>query len=147
MALPPGNQVADHPAPPVLLNRRRVAALKGCSTATVRRLEKKGVLHPILHSSGAMVFDPAEVEALPPRKSRPKKIQRRSSGEVAAAAFQLFAKGYSLVQVVQLMAIDPEELQRLYFFYEKNNLRAFLQAEHQTKLARMTRPIRRYSSE
>lgn len=131
------NAGPNTPDKPVL-RRSDVARMLGISISSVRRFEWTGVLHP-KRVGKVWYFDIDEVQELPVRKPRPKKIQRQSAGQIAAAAFRRFAAGYDLRQIVEDLKVDPEEVERLYAHYERNNVRAHLDLEHQAKLERVRR--------
>lgn len=106
------------------LTRADVAARLGVSTSTVRRMEFLH-LHPVQDQAGVHLFDPAEVEQMPPRMAREKREPespeardarrlRRREGRLAARLFGMFERGVPLPQIV-ITTREPPELVRRAF--------------------------------
>ena len=105
-----------HPEEPEIVTRIQVARLLSRSVALVRKMEKKGVLHPVIDADGVHRFARSEVLRVA------KKIGARScaivvDGETAARAFELFFSGASLHEVVIKTRLRPEQVRDLYDEY------------------------------
>jgi transcriptional regulator with XRE-family HTH domain len=92
------------------LSRARVAEQLGVSIGTVRNMEKDGRLHPTMED-GVNLFDPQEIAALKAERERDGSAAApatsRSEGEIAAACFNLFKEGHTVVDVVQELKLPP----------------------------------------
>jgi hypothetical protein len=106
-----------------------VAAQLGVSVSTVRRMEFDA-LQPVADERGVWHFDPAEVARLAPVSSRkpsgdgsaartrsadPAESRARArEGRVAARVFQMFARHWTLPQIVVATKQPPEHVRQLY---------------------------------
>jgi hypothetical protein len=97
------------------LRRTEVARRLGVSLTTLRRMEGTH-LHPATGPDGIHLFDEAEVEAavITYRGIRARSAAKPSDGEIAAAAFELFDNGTSLVDVVKQLQVQPERVGALH---------------------------------
>jgi hypothetical protein len=113
---------------PSTLRRGEVAARLGVSPTTVRRLEERGELHPVVGDGGERLFDPAEVERLAATRAgeagsgqvSPPAAPSRSpgnSGDLAARAFALFDSGKLPWEVVVETHEPPEVVAKLHGEY------------------------------
>jgi len=105
------------------LTRGKVMALLGVSRTTVKRMEARGTLKPVI-LDGVRFFDPKEVERL--KSKTPEKAPTANDpairpftrqdppGKVAAICFQLFAKGWEVLDVVRQLELTPALAQALY---------------------------------
>jgi hypothetical protein len=99
------------------LRRTEVARRLGISLTTLRRMEGTR-LHPATGPDGVRFFDEAEVEAAVVTfqgiRARRAATLKPSDGEIAAAAFELFDGGTSLVEVVKQLQVAPDRLGALH---------------------------------
>ncbi|HKQ72054.1 MAG TPA: hypothetical protein VJT73_22065 [Polyangiaceae bacterium] len=93
-----------------MLTRGEVAQRLGCGIHKVRSLEGTA-LHPERFGH-VHVFDPAEVDAYAKRRSVPK-----TSGELAARAFEMFRDGKDFRDVVIELREHPDVIRELYEKY------------------------------
>ena len=93
-----------------LLTRRQVADALGTSVATVRRLEKKRELNPVVDRDGVYRFDAQEVAALAAKRGR----ASQASGEVAAQVFGMFRELKKLDDIVIATRQTPATVRALY---------------------------------
>ena len=101
------------------LTRRDVATRLGVSTSSVRRMEFDR-LHPVEDERGIWRFDPAELEGIEPR-AKPERSpisnearERQREGRLAARTFFMFARHWSLAQIVVATKQPPERVRSLY---------------------------------
>ena len=116
------------PMPAGRLRRTEVARRLGVSLSTLRRMEGTR-LHPATGPDGVHLFDEAEVEAAVVTyrgiRARSAASLKPSDGEVAAAAFELFDNGTSLVDVVKHLQVAPDRvsaLHRAWASFRQDNL-------------------------
>jgi hypothetical protein len=101
------------------LTRAQVAERLGISTSSVRRLEWDK-LQPLQDERGVHRFDPAEVDALAPRRRPPVSASlagirgRHKEGRLAADVFKMFARRLTLPQIVVATRQPPEVIRELY---------------------------------
>ncbi len=74
-----------------------------------------GELSPERDDAGVWRYDPADVIRAIARRGVTK---RRSEGETAALAFQMFDQGGGLREVVMALHLTPEEVRGLYADYK-----------------------------
>lgn len=95
------------------MSRGKVAIRLNCSIRTVKRMEARGELHPIVVNRGGgpvHLFMTSEVEAIALERSpKPK-----GAGEVAALCFQLFDAGKDKREVVIIARQTPQTVNQLY---------------------------------
>ena len=91
-----------------LLTRSQAAQMLGSGVTTVRRLEKQGLLHPI-------VLDGVNYFA---RDAIARAAQARPNA-VSGKAFTLFEAGKTPVQVVVELDADPEHIRTLWETYQR----------------------------
>jgi hypothetical protein len=111
------------------LTRAQVARQLGTSIPTVRRWERRGLLHPTISPvDQARSFDPAEVAAMAPqlarvpREPKPAKTAQAAApvptgdpaGELAARVFERFEQRQSLPEVVIGLRITPDKARALF---------------------------------
>jgi len=99
--------------------RGEVAEILGCSCGTIRRFEGKK-LHPVVDKNGIHRFPPAEVHAQRFHDQRMPKGPLReqpSDGEIAAAAFHMFAAEKTRTEVVIALRITPQRVDDLWAEY------------------------------
>lgn len=105
------------PVPSGKLRRTEVARRLGVSLTTLRRMEGTR-LHPATGADGVHLFDEAEVEAAVVTyrgiRARSAASLKPSDGEIAAAAFELFDNGTSLVDVVKQLQVAPDRVGALH---------------------------------
>jgi hypothetical protein len=99
------------------LRRTEVAQRLGVSLTTLRRMEGTR-LHPATGPDGVHLFDEAEVEAAVVTyrgiRARSAASLKPSDGEIAAAVFELFDGGTSLVEVVKQLQVAPDRVGALH---------------------------------
>lgn len=95
------------------LTRRDVARLLGCAIASVRRLEDSGALPHRVDDAGVHRFRTRDVEALAPRAGTTSRVFSVSPAERAARAWELYADGASVLEVVTKLRIHPDEAHKL----------------------------------
>jgi hypothetical protein len=105
---------------PYTLTRRDVAARLGVSVSSVRRMEFDR-LHPQEDEHGVWRFDPAELEGMPvrqpvaPRRGASVKARAQArEGRVAARVFRMFARHWTLPQIVVATGQPPHVVRRLF---------------------------------
>ena len=102
------------------LTLNAAADYMGVSTNTIRNWRDLGLLHPKKEervlANGAqravMVFDREELERQRPRRDPTE--APTTAGETAARAFELFAKGTSLQEVVMQLRETPQVVEELH---------------------------------
>jgi hypothetical protein len=99
------------------LTRYQVADQLGVGVTTVLRMVDRGELHPRPGRGGIPRYDPAEVVRLATLRTSP---GRRTSGQIAATAFQMFDTGGELKDIVVALALPPEEVLRLYKYWQRS---------------------------
>jgi hypothetical protein len=102
------------------LTRREVAARLGVSISSVRRMEFEQ-LHPREDERGVWRFDPVELQGLTSRAVAPerrrrstKTLARAREGKLAARVFRMFARNWSLPQIVVATSQPPTVIRALY---------------------------------
>lgn len=100
------------------LTRTEVAKPLGISTSSVRRMEFDR-LHPVADEHGVWRFDPAEVAAVTTvgrrrRGARKTRSARGREGRMAAKVFALFARRWTLPQIVIETCERPSRIRALY---------------------------------
>jgi hypothetical protein len=93
------------------LTRYQVARQLGVGITTVLRMCQRGELHPKPGANGVWRYDPAEVVRLAAMRMDP---GRRTAGQTAAAAFQMFDTGVEFKDVVIKLQLSPDDVRRLY---------------------------------
>ena len=93
-----------------LLTRRQVAHELNTSVATVRRLEKKRELNPIVDCDGVHRFDGQEVGELATKRGR----AAQATGDVAAVIFGMFREQKRLDDIVIATRQTPATERALY---------------------------------
>ncbi len=93
------------------LTRYQVARQLGVGITTVLRMCQRGELHPRQGANGVWRYDPAEVVRLAAMRLGPEK---RTAGQTAAAAFDMFDTGVEFKDCVIQLQLAPEEVRRLY---------------------------------
>ena len=107
-----------------IANLRPKAAAEhlGVCVSRLRQLEKKGLLHPLRDRVGIRHYSRIELERLARQRSlssdnRIKRGQLGVPGEMAARAFELFDKQWTLPQIVRELRCTPETVRALYVEY------------------------------
>jgi hypothetical protein len=102
------------------LTRRDVATRLGVSVSSVRRMEFDR-LHPQEDEHGVWRFDPAELESIPvrepvaPRRAASAKARARArDGRMAARVFRMFARHWTLPQIVVATGQPPQVVRTLF---------------------------------
>ncbi len=130
------------------LTRNEASDLLGCSANTLMNYERRGKLHPatalrtdqrgIEHEY--RVYDPRELAKLPNRTifhSIP-----RPPGEIAARAFEAFAKETPLCDIVVELRETPDHVQKLYEqWLDMRGARYVLSDEARAALAKRIGPF------
>src|SRR5262245_8625511 len=93
------------------LTRQQVADQLGVGITTVLRMCRRGELHPKLGANGVWRYDPAEVVRLGAQRTNP---GRRTAGQTAAAAYQMFDTGAELKDIVLTLQISADEVRAHY---------------------------------
>lgn len=93
------------------LTRYQVARQLGVGITTVLRMCARGELHPRRGANGIWRYDAAEVVRLQAMRTDP---GRRTAGQTAAAAFQMFDTGGEFKDVVIKLQLSPDDVRRLY---------------------------------
>ncbi len=99
------------------LTRQQVARQLGVGITTVLRMCQRGELHPKQAANGFWRYDPAEVVRVSAQRTPP---ARRTAGHTSAAAFHMFETGGELKDIVMALALTPEEVLRLYKYWQRS---------------------------
>jgi hypothetical protein len=96
------------------LSRTEAARALGVDKATIRRLEKRGILSSTGQGREQRRIDPRGLRAALVATRRRRPTEGRAPGEVAALAFTLFERKLSFHDVVVLLRITPIEVRELH---------------------------------
>jgi hypothetical protein len=130
---------------PLPINLAAVARMLGISRTRVAKLTDEGQLRRVPGAPGQALYDRREVEAFRetyrPRRIIRGRAERASpdiSGETCAQAFELFAEGRSLREIVIALRIAPRTARELYAEYQVS-----FEQHQQDERARETRAANR----
>jgi hypothetical protein len=101
-----------------MLTRGELAAAAGCSETTIRRLEERKVLAPVIGPRGVHLFQESQARDVTLQFAR--RVQFRPQtpdsydGTMAAAVFDLLDEGVERVDIVKRLQVDPRALEALF---------------------------------
>ena len=111
----PNTKPCRSPLPPSGLTRSQVAHQLGVGVTAVHRMRVHGELHPQRDDAGVWHYDPTDVI----RAAAKRGIKgRRTEGETAALAFQMFEQGAGRREAVMALHLTPEEARQLHRDFE-----------------------------
>lgn len=103
----------------LLPTRTQVARLLRVHESTVKRMEKRGDLHPFKDARGWHRFDRKEVEALAERLD----VQGPElTGKVYAEVYALFDRGVPLNEIVKSQKLMPDEVCAMFAEYRTKRI-------------------------
>lgn len=102
------------------LTRNECADLMSVSTQTLKNYEQRGLLHPLQvprkdsrnHEQMVVIYDPKELVRLPRGLGKP--FATREVGELNARAYELFAQGKAVWEIVIELRETSEKIRDLY---------------------------------
>jgi hypothetical protein len=98
-----------------MLKRREAVAILGTSVSTLRRLERSGVLPPVVDGNGVRLHSEQRILEYKIQCTSARDRSHSSfDGVLASAAFEQFDAGASTVEIVKQFKVEPHVARDLY---------------------------------